>query len=219
MRVLVWLLLLINIVLILVFNEDLLLPNNGALPRREIEPQKIQLLSTKHLADLVKNNNTENAPHTSSAITTLQDSCYEWGEFSAANITNVQATLEKLQISTSIQSAPLVKRFWIYLPPSHLAEKKLSELKAKGIETAVVVKEAKWKNAISFGLFEDEKLAIQLLADLQSKGVKNVLKTLRTEEKDSTNLLLNKPSDGQVSAVKQLQTQFPETHLNQVACQ
>ena len=76
----------------------------------------------------------------------------------------------------------------------------------------------KWKNAISFGLFEDEKLALQLLADLQAKGVKNVLKTLRTEEKDTANLLLNKPSDAQVSAVKQLQAQFPETHLNQVAC-
>ena len=45
-----------------------------------------------------------------------------------------------------------------------------------------------------------------------------MLKTLRTEEKDTSNLLLNKPSDAQVSAVKQLQAQFPETHLNQVTC-
>ena len=54
MRVLVWLLLLINITLMLVFNADLLLPNNVAQPRREIEPQKIQLLSGRQLADLAK---------------------------------------------------------------------------------------------------------------------------------------------------------------------
>jgi len=218
MRVLVWLLLLINILIVLVFNADLVLPNNVAQPRREIEPQKIQLLSVQQLADLAKNNSAENAQPTSLPTTLMQASCYEWGEFTALNITNVQATLDKLQIPTSIQTAPKAERFWIYLAPTHDAAKELVALKAKGVATAVVVQEAKWKNAISFGLFEDEKLALQLLADLQAKGVKNVLKTLRTEEKDTANLLLNKPSDAQVRAVKQLQAQFPETHLNQVAC-
>ena len=218
MRVLVWLLLLINILIVLVFNADLVVPNNVAQPRREIEPQKIQLLSVQELADLAKNNSTENAQPTSAPTPLAQASCYEWGEFTALNITNVQATLDKLQIPTSIQTKPLVNRFWIYLAPTNDAAKELATLKAKGVATAVVVQEAKWKNAISFGLFEDEKLALQLLAVLQAKGVKNVLKTLRTEEKDTANLLLNKPSDAQMSAVKQLQAQFPETHLNQVAC-
>ncbi len=221
MRVLVWLLLLINITLMLVFNADLLLPNNVAQPRREIDPQKIQLLSGQQLVDLAKSDSAENAQPTSLPTPLVQASCYEWGYFPMLSIANVQATLDKLQIPTTIQAAPPAKRFWIYLPPSisiHEADKKLAALKAKGVETAIVVQDAKWKNAISFGLFEDEKLALQLLADLQAKGVKDVLKTLRTEEKDTSNLLLNKPSDAQVSAVKQLQAQFPETHLNQVAC-
>ena len=218
MKVLVWLLLLINILIVLVFNADLVLPNNVAQPRREIEPQKIQLLSVQELADLAKNNSTENAQPTSAPTPLAQASCYEWGEFTALNITNVQATLDKLQIPTSIQTTPPINRFWISLAPTNDAAKELATLKAKGVATAVVVQEAKWKNAISFGLFEDEKLALQLLAVLQAKGVKNVLKTLRTEEKDTANLLLNKPSDVQISAVKQLQAQFPETHLNKVAC-
>lgn len=221
MRVLVWLLLLINITLMLVFNADLLLPNNVAQPRREIEPQKIQLLSVQQLAELAKNNGAENSQPVSLPTTIVQASCYEWSDFPVLSIANVQATLDKLQILTTIQATPPVKHFWIYLPPSistHEADKKLASLKAKGVETAIVVQDAKWKNAISLGLFEDEKLALQLLADLQAKGVKNVLRILRTEEKDTSNLLLNKPSDAQVSAVKQLQAQFPETHLNQVAC-
>jgi hypothetical protein len=198
------------------------LPNNEAQPRREIEPQKIQLLSVPQLADLAKNNVAENSQPASLPTTPVQASCYVWGDFSTLSIANVQATLDKLQIPTTVQATPSVERFWVYQPPfisTHMAEKKLAELKVKGVETAAVVLEPKWKNAISFGLFEDEKLALQLLADLQAKGVKNVLKTLRTEEKNTANLLLNKPSDAQVSAVKQLQAQFPETHLNQVACQ
>jgi hypothetical protein len=221
MRVLVWLLLLINIALVLAFNADLVLPNNVAQPRREIEPQKIQLLSAQQLAELAKNNTLENSQPESLTAPTVQASCYEWGEFTTLSIANVQATLDKLEIPTTIQSTPQVKRFWVYQPPlisTLMAERKIAELKAKGVETAVVVQEAKWRNAISFGLFDDEKLALQLLADLQAKGVKNVLKTLRTEDKDTANLLLNKPSDAQVRAVKQFQAQFPETHLNQVAC-
>lgn len=219
MKVLVWLLLLINIAIMLVFNADLVLPNKEAQPRREIEPQKIQLLSVQQLADLAKNNVAENSQPATVPTTPVQASCYVWGDFATLSIANVQATLDKLQIPTTVQVAPPVKRFWIYLPPTHDAEKKLAALKNRGVETAVVVQEAKWKNAISFGLFEDEKLALQLLTDLKEKGVKDVLKTLRTEEKDTSNLLLNKPSDAQVSAVKQLQAQFPETSLNQVACQ
>lgn len=221
MKVVVWLLLLINIALVLAFNADLVLPNNVSQPRREIDPQNIQLLSVQQLAELAKKNSAENTQPESLITPSVQASCYEWGEFTALNITNVQAILDKLQIPTTIQSTPKVKRFWIYQPPfisTPAAESKLAELKAKGVKTAVLVQEAKWKNAISFGLFENEKLSLQLLADLQAKGVKNVQKTLRTEEKDTANLLLNKPSDAQMSAVKQLQAQFPEAHLNQVAC-
>ena len=81
-----------------------------------------------------------------------------------------------------------------------------------------VVLEPKWRNAISFGVFEDEQLANKLLNELKAKGVKDVVKALRNQGKGHSSLIFNNLAANQITALKQLKSEFPEAALKEVGC-
>jgi hypothetical protein len=80
------------------------------------------------------------------------------------------------------------------------------------------VQEEKWKNAISFGIFEDEQLATKLMQELQAKGVKNLQKSPRSNGKGQHSLLFNTLSEAQIAEINQLKPNFPAAELKEVSC-
>ncbi len=119
------------------------------------------------------------------------------------------------------QNAEQPKRYWVYKPPMKSAaeaQKKAAELKGMGINDLFVVQEDKWKNAISFGIFEDEQLAAKLVQELQAKGVKNVEKTLRANGKGHHTLLLGNINENKIAELEKLKPDFPTAELKKVGC-
>jgi len=221
MKRLVWLLVLINVGLLAYFNLDRILPSTPQIKRAEIDPEKISVLSQKEIEALPKKAAAlpPAAPKSASTV----KSCFEWGIFSSASLTGAQSAVEKLALQASVkeQTSQQAKRFWVYSPPlktAQEAQSKAVELKALGVEDLFVVQESKWKNAISFGVFEDEQLAIKLMNELKAKGVTNVVKALRNQGKGHFSLLFNNLADEEVTELKQLKSDFPEATLKAVAC-
>lgn len=218
MKFLFWLFALLNIGLLAYFNSDALLPKHAQIQQAEISPEKIRVLSPEALDAL-------STPEQTAMVqpVIVADVCYEWSVFSDTNLANAQSELEKLTLQAIVkeQTIQASKRFWVYKPAvksTAEALKKAAEFKALGITDVFVVQEPKWKNAISFGIFSDEQLANHLQKELQAKGIKNVEKSLRTQGKSYSSLLLKNLKDTEISDIKKLKPNFPAAELKEVSC-
>ncbi|HEY0842829.1 sporulation protein [Methylotenera sp.] len=219
MKYLFWLFAIINIGLFGYFNRDVVLPKPAQTQQAEISPEKIKVLSQQQIDALSKKEQkvAEVKPEP------VADVCFEWSVFSDANLAHAQGELGKLSLQATVKEQPIQesKRFWVYRPPFKTtaeALKRAAEFKAQGITDVFVVQEPKWKNAISFGIFSDEQLAIHLQKELQAKGIKNVEKSLRNQGKSYSSLLLKNLTENEVAEIKKLKPSFPAAELKEVSC-
>lgn len=224
MKTIAWLFLFLNIGLLVYFNLDRILPRAPTIQFAELSPEKISLLSDAQIRELPKIAKPAPQAVANPAIATPVTDCFEWGTFSLSGVNKVKDALEKLSINPVINelNAQSKKRFWVFVPPfksAEIAQKQAAEFHALGIKDLFVVQTPQWKNAISFGLFEDETLAQSLLSTLKAKGIKNVQKSLWKQEKGDATLALNQLSPSQVASLKNLESDFPEANLKKVACQ
>ena len=220
MRIAVWFLILVNLSLFAYFNASELFGTNQVVKIEQISPEKIVLLNDDDIDKLPKK-----VPETNltPAVVDTNTSCYEWGSFSKANLPSAQAALAKLSVTSSVkaQSSQEALRYWVYIPrlKSHeAAEAKVVELNALGITDVFIVQEPKWKDAISLGVFSDEKLATQHLEDLKKQGLSNVTKRLRNEEQGHNSLVTAAVSSTAVSQINALKPDFPGSELKKIEC-
>lgn len=238
MKKLVGLLLLVNLVLFGYFNLDSLLPSVPHQAMVAIQPEKISILTAQQIAALPRKSGSATvqaaaaAPAIDASVgvqaTAVSPSfkpnaCYEWGVFSASNLINAQSELASLSLQSGVkeQNSLDAKRFWVFKKPLkslEAAEAKALELKALGITDIYIVQEARWKNAISFGVFEDEQLATGLLNQLRAKGVKDVVKALRNQGGGHASLTFSKPSKAELLQIRNLKSKFPEADIKEVSC-
>lgn len=224
MKQLFWVLVLFNLGLFTYFNAGLILPSKPQAKLVEINPEQIKLLSPTQIEALPKKPASSTAPAiVLPAPITTPTSCFEWGVFSDTNIANAQSAISQLALQATLkqQSHQQARRFWVYKAPlksAAEAQLKAAELKALGVENLFVVQDAKWKNAISFGIFEDEQLAIKLMNELKTKGIRDVTKTLRNQGKDLSSLLFNNLTEANVVEIKKLKPSFPYASLKEVSC-
>lgn len=219
MRLFFWILVIVNVGLLAYFNLNYVLLNQPIIQQPEISPEKIQLLSAVQIAALPK----KEISLAQTAPVKPETACYEWGVLSDLNLKNAQTALQKLSLQAQVNELASLqpKRFWIYSPPfksSAIALQKAEEYKELGVSDLFVVQEVKWKNAISFGIFEDEQLATKLLQELQSQGVKEVAKTLRSQGRTHYSLLLKHLQERDVAELSLLKPDFPEANLKPIAC-
>lgn len=223
MKLLVWLLVLLNVGLLVYFNLDLIAPK-PALADRSIMPEKLNILSQTDLEAMPK----KEAPPTVEAtpVMVLDDTtaCYKWGNFTKTNLPAAQVVLVRLNLQSDVkqeQTNNEDRRFWVYYPPlksAALAEQKADEIKALGVEELVVVQDSQWRNAISFGLFQDEKLASALLSELQLKGVKGATKALRSPGKSLTSLLIKSATAASILDLQKIKPEFIGTDIEPIGC-
>ncbi|PKO47603.1 MAG: sporulation protein [Betaproteobacteria bacterium HGW-Betaproteobacteria-22] len=213
----------INLGLFAYFNSEKLLPSSPKIKTPEIAPEKIVVLSEQALANQITATAKPAEINPVELQASLASTCYEWGVFADTNIANAQSALAKLALQSTIkeQTSQQAKRFWVYRSPAKSAaevQAKVNEIKALGVHDMFVVQEPNWKNAISFGIFSDEKLAINLQKELQAKGVRNVEKSLRSQGKHYSSLLINNPSEPQLAEIKKLKPDFPAAELKEASC-
>ena len=222
MRLLAWLLLLVNVAILGYFQLVAQPPSPRVAGHEPLQPGKIRLLSADELAALPKKTPS---PATDPIVPqAVALSCYEWGSFAPDTLASAQAVLGRLSVDSIVrQKAPAeATRYWVYIPPRknlEEAQAKADELRSLGILDFFIVQESRWRHAISLGVFKDEKLANSLLQDLHSRGVRSAVKGLRNHEGMQSSLLLKLASPLVVVQIEQLRPDFPGTELKQVNCE
>ena len=225
MRLLVWLLVLLNVGLLAYFNMDLIAPKPAAADR-SIQPEKLKILSEKELEAMPKvvAPAPEAVAQASALVVQGPTSCYKWGNFTKTNLPAAQVVLVRLGLQSLINQEAVAaedRRFWVYYPPlksAQLAQEKADEIRAMGVEELFIVQDSQWRNAISFGLFQDEQLASALLNDLVSKGVKGATKSLRSPGKSLSSLLIKAVSADAALELHKIKPEFVGTELEPAAC-
>jgi len=223
MRLLVWLLLLLNVLLLGYFK--LSVPNEVAVQagHEPLQAEKIKLLTAQEIEALPKKSaQVKEIP--AIALTPVQYNCYEWGSFSATNLQKARNILAKfsLNATTEQQSPQESTRYWVYIPRQKSlqeAEARVGELHGFGVDESFVVMEPQWRYAISLGVFKDEQSATKLLDELKTKGVDSAVKGVRNQEKGRASLLISSMSSDTAAEIDKLKPEFPGSELKQVACQ
>jgi len=232
MKLLVWLLVLFNLGLLAYFNMDSILPK-PVVANRSIQPEKLKVLTEKDLESMPKKLAPASVEAEATPAATQVNvqtaaqgstSCYKWGNFTKSNLPSAQVVLVKLGLQSVVNQesgAQEDRRFWVYYPPlksAVIAQQKAAEIKALGVGELFIVQDSQWRNAISFGLFQDEQLATNLLNELQAKGVKGATKTLHNPGKLLTSLLIKGVSAETAVELHKIKPEFVGTELAPAAC-
>jgi hypothetical protein len=154
----------------------------------------------------------------------VQAACYEWSGFNMARVTEAASLAQQINIKTQTNMTSTGQesvRYWIYKPPlatAEAAQTKADELRKLGVEDFFIVQDdPKWRNAISFGVFRDEKLADKLMADLKNKGVKLLIKATRNG--GQAVIKLQQVSPQQFASLQKSRSHFPDSVLKEIPCQ
>jgi hypothetical protein len=168
----------------------------------------------------------EKAPAAKPAEThvAVQTACYEWSGFNMARVTEAASVAQQMNIKTQTNMTSTGQesvRYWIYKPPlasAEAAQTKADELRKLGVEDFFIVQDdPKWRNAISFGVFRDEKLADKLMADLKNKGVKLLIKATRNG--GQAVIKLQQVTPQQFASLQKSRSHFPDSVLKEIPCQ
>jgi hypothetical protein len=154
----------------------------------------------------------------------VQTACYEWSGFNMSRVSEAANAAQQLNIKTQTNMTSSGQeniRYWIYKPPlatADAAQAKADELRKLGVEDFFIVQDdPKWRNAISFGVFRDEKLSDKLMADLKNKGVKLLIKAPRNG--GQAVIKLQQVSPSQFASLQKSRSHLPDTVLKEIPCQ
>lgn len=231
MKWLVILLLLLNGGLFAFFNVDAVSPKKEVSALHQaVNPDQLTLLTEKEIEALPKKvtqtalvPDSPPAPLPVEVTSPPEIGCYEWGSFSNVGLFKARKVLLKLSLQSTIkpQTKQEAVRYWVYIPrlkSAELAQAKAAEVKALGVTDLFVVQEPQWRNAISFGVFQDEQLALNLLTELKAKGVNSAVKGVRNQEKGQASLMITDMLSTTAKELEQLKPEFPGSELKKVNC-
>jgi len=150
----------------------------------------------------------------------LPSACLEWGSFAGDDVARAIAVLAKLQLGDKFTQRDNDPDYWVYIPPLKTkaeAEKKASELKARGVTDFLIMQdEGPWQFAVSLGIFKTEDAATNYLAQIRQKNVRSAVAGPRGA-KTSTFVIRDPGGAGtQLAAVSK--TDFPTAQLKAVTC-
>jgi hypothetical protein len=150
--------------------------------------------------------------------------CAEWGEFSGDDLTRAQQALSLMKLGDTLtqRSVEHDHGYWVYIPPLKKranVEKKIAQLKERGIKDYFVVQEkGKWLNAISLGVFRTQEAAQKYIDMLRSKDVRTAKLGERVSKLKYTVFVINDLDSGTTDKLNALQKEFPESELKLSAC-
>jgi hypothetical protein len=155
---------------------------------------------------------------------TKSSNCVEWGEFSGADLARAQQELAALKLGDRLTQRMLEQDhgYWVYIPPLKkraLVEKKIAQLKERGVQDYFVVQEkGPWLNAISLGVFKTEEAAQKYLAFLQAGDVRSAKLGERKSKLKFTVFAIKGVDSELLDRLKTIQKGFPDSDFKVLAC-
>ena len=151
-------------------------PRDAHLIAQQIHPEKIKVISTRDKPPAAPPGDAAKAELVTAP---KMLACVEWGGFAPADATRVEEALAPLAMGPKLSQRKLEENisWWVFIPPQpnrQAANQKAAELKSMGVDDFFIVSEdAKWRNAIQFGLFKSQEAANARLEQLRAKRVRS----------------------------------------------
>jgi hypothetical protein len=121
----------------------------------------------------------------------------------------------------SFTGVPLNTRHWVIFPPLPSADSaaaKLGELVAAGVRDAFVVMTAKWKNAISLGLYADDESARRRIAEMENMGVLGTQVVLQPKQGTEFYFVIRSEDPDALKSLSDIKQAYPNSRQSRVAC-
>ena len=179
----------------------------------QVQPEKIKLLTPQQVAAL--------GP---AKVAALADVCLEFGPLTESDRTRALADLDSLALGKLLtqKRVETTTSFWVYLPPATSraeADRRLAELRARGLDDVAVIDASPQRNAISLGLFQTEEAANNRLAEAQKLGVANARVGPRQQVIANTMLVIRDPQAQVVAKLRDLMSAYPGTEAKVGNCE
>ncbi len=212
MRTIVLFLLLANLTFFTFTRLDESSEGEAARLIEQVQPEKIKLLTPQQVAAL--------GP---AKVAALADVCLEWGPLSDADRTRALADLEPLGLGKLLtqRRTETTTSFWVFLPPAPSraeADRRLADLRTKGLGDVAVIDGGTQRNAISLGLFQTEDAANTRLAEAVKLGVTNAKIGPRQQVIANTVLVIRDPQAQVVAKLRDLMSAYPGTEAKVGNC-
>jgi cell division septation protein DedD len=154
----------------------------------------------------------------------VKPGCFEWGEFSGADIDKAAKNLKALQLGDRLSQRETshATGYWVYIAPlkdKAAVNEKLAQLKSRGVTDYFVVQDAgEWLNAISLGVFKTRESAQNFLDGLRSKDIRTAQLGEKSSKSHTVVFVMN-GLDAQTSdKLTVLQKNFATSELKRVVC-
>jgi hypothetical protein len=196
------------------------------LMEQQLNPQAIRLLSAEQLAALAAERAkqaTERAkpspPPPPPPKVVAVAACLELGAFNPGDVARVQQVLEPLALGPKLSQrrAEEIANYWVFMPPQGsrpAANRKSAELRKLGVEDFFIVQEdAKFRFAISLGVFKNAEAAQARLAELRAKGVRTARVGPRETPVQKVYFTVREVPDALVSRLNELSQGLPGSEL------
>jgi hypothetical protein len=213
MRTVIILLLLANLTL---FGFTRLDSFGGSEPARlaeQVQPDKIKILSAQEVAAL--------GP---SKMAALADVCIEWGPLTEAERTRALGDLAPLALGPLLTQrrvdmdgawTPMLGPF----ATRAMAERRVAELRARGIGDAAIVDNGKGQFNLALGVFRTEQAAAAKADALAQQGVTGAKAAPRGQAPSQYAIVVRDPPQPVVMRLKELQSGYPGSDLKIGTCE
>ena len=178
----------------------------------QVQPEKIKLLTPQQVAALGPAN-----------VAALADVCLEFGPLTEADRARALADLDSLALGKLLtqKRVETTTSFWVYLPPAPSraeADRRVADLRTRGLGDVAVVDASPQRNAVSLGLFQTEDAANNRLAEAQKLGVANARVGPRQQVIATTMLVIRDPQAQVVTKLRDLMSAYPGTEAKVGNC-
>ena len=219
MKIFFWILVAVNVVFFAVMKSGMLDEAREPAPL-PLHAEQISILNAVKPASAV----AVEPPPASSPLPAAESACFEWGEFSGADIDRVVQALQKLQLGDKLSRHDVGHTigYWVYIPPlkdKAMVAQKVAQLKTRGVSDYFVVQDAgTWMNAISLGLFKTHEAAQNFLDGLREKGIHSAKIGEKAGNKPAVMFAMNNLDKETSDKLSVLQKDFSDIELKRVPC-
>lgn len=169
----------------------------------QIAPEKMKLLKPGTLASRAQAN----------AV------CLEWSGIPLEDSARARVALENAGLRDKILQREVGDRYWVYVPLLKAqadADKKIADLKARGIADFAIVQDSAQSRAIALGDFPTAEAANAYLLQLREKGLRTAAAGMRSAR--AASFVIRDPGAAMAAKIAEMKADFPAAQLKVTSC-
>ena len=188
---------------------------------RQIEPERIRVLSEKDVQVLRERASQAKAASTATAVSppavpdlSTAQACVEFGDFLGVDVARVETALLGLGLGSrqTARSIEVPGWYMVYVPPYKTraeADRAAADIAKRGVKDVLVLPDGPLRLGVSLGSFRDPELAKVHLAAVEKLGIKSARMSEKPTAFNVTRYQLRELDVGASKQLAEIRKEFP----------